>query len=205
MSIHVHHLRVGRSVFTVWLLEELGLEYTLQLYDRNRAGRAPPELKAPHPLGKSPVLEIDGFVLAETAAIAMYLIETRASDGPFAPPPAGPERGRWLQWLHYPEGSVFAPLLMTLLLVREAEPKPPVVSAFAAGEIKLHLDYIDAQLGDNPFIFGESMSLPDFGITYVLSVADRLRQLGPYPRLKAYVDRNMARPAFRRAYEKTGG
>ncbi|MEM9810424.1 MAG: glutathione S-transferase N-terminal domain-containing protein, partial [Pseudomonadota bacterium] len=78
MTILVHHLRVGRPIFTVWQLEEMGLDYTLKLYDRNEIGRAPPELKEAHPLGKSPVIEIDGFTLAETGAITQYLVETRA-------------------------------------------------------------------------------------------------------------------------------
>ena len=73
--LKLHHLRVGRPVFTVWLLEELGAEYEMDLYDRNEAGRAPPELKKAHPLGKSPVIEDDGFVLAESGAIALYLLD----------------------------------------------------------------------------------------------------------------------------------
>ena len=73
--LKVHHLRVGRSVFTVWFLEELGAPYELEIYVRNEMGRAPPELKNAHPLGKSPVIDDNGFVLAESGAIALYLLE----------------------------------------------------------------------------------------------------------------------------------
>ena len=73
--LKVHHLRIGRSIFTVWLLEELGAPYELEIYIRYDMGRAPPELKNAHPLGKSPVIEDDGFILAESGAIALYLLD----------------------------------------------------------------------------------------------------------------------------------
>ncbi|GGY36187.1 glutathione S-transferase family protein [Parvularcula lutaonensis] len=205
MTIKLHHLRVGRSVFTAWLLEELGLDYDLEIYIRNEMGRAPPELKDVHPLGKSPVIEVDGFTLAENAAIATYLVESHNPDGKFLPPKEGKARGQWLQWLHYPEGSAFAPLLIQLLLSRTEDPKPMLISMFAAGETALHLGYIRDQLGDNDFILGDEMTLPDFGVTYICHMADRLGLLADYPTLKAYAERNTARPAFQKAMEKTGG
>jgi len=205
--IVVHHLRIGRSVFTVWLLEELGLEYTLNIYERTELGRAPPALKAAHPLGKSPVIEDDGVVLAESGAIAWHLMERHDPAGLFAPPPFEERaaRMRWLQWLHYPEASGFAPLLMRLLLLREQGPRPPLIDAFSAGETALHLGYVRDSLGEQPYILGERMQLPDFGLTYLLHAAQRLNELGPYPTLQAYVERNLARPAFQRAMEKSGG
>lgn len=205
MTIRVHHLRIGRSLFTVWLLEELGLDYELEIYERTELGRAPESLKAAHPLGKSPVLELDGITMAESTAIQLYLVETRDSGGLFTPPASGPERARFLQWLHYPEGSAFLPLLLQLLLTRESAPKPPVVSAFAAAETSLHLGFIRDGLGDSPFILGDRLQLPDFGLAYIAAMADRLGLLGEFPSVKAYAERAMARPAFRRATERTGG
>ncbi len=201
----VHHLRVGRSVFTVWLLEELGLDYALKIYDRNEMGRAPPELRAAHPLGKSPVIDFGAFTLAESGAIATYLVDTYDTANAFAPPHSEPvARAKWNQWLAYSEASAFAPLLFKLLLARE-DPKPPVISAFADGEVALHLSHMQTSLGDNAFILGERFQAPDIGLTYICQMADRLGELGPYPGLKAYLDRNLARPAFQRALEKTGG
>ncbi|MEM0929041.1 MAG: glutathione S-transferase family protein [Pseudomonadota bacterium] len=206
MSILVHHLRVGRSVFTVWLLEELGLEYDLKFYDRNEMGRAPDELKEAHPLGKSPVIEIDGFTLSESGAIAAYLVETRESGkalGPVADTPAA--KAEWLQWLHYSEASAFAPLLFKLLLTREQEPKPMLFSMFSTAEVALHLNYMQDFLGDKEFVLGDRFTAPDIGFAYICSMADRLGELDPYPKLKAYVDRMTSRPAFVTANEKTGG
>ncbi|MCP4997852.1 MAG: glutathione S-transferase [Hyphomicrobiales bacterium] len=121
--ILVHHLRVGRSVFTVWLLEELGLNYELKIYERDRNMRAPADLKEAHPLGKSPVIEDGDLNLAESGAIAAYLVDTYDTDNLLAPPrDDAAARAEWTQWLHYSEGSAFAPLLMKLLLRGEQEP-----------------------------------------------------------------------------------
>ncbi|MEM9571803.1 MAG: glutathione S-transferase family protein [Pseudomonadota bacterium] len=203
--LKVHHLRVGRSIFTVWMLEELGAPYELEFYDRNEMGRAPPELKNAHPLGKSPVIDDDGFVLAESGAIALYLLEKFDPDRKFGPPKGDPKaRAEWMQWLMYTEASAFAPLLIKLLLSR-SEDKPPIFDMFAGGEVALQLGYIEARLADRDYVMGDTFQAPDIGLTYIAGMAERLGELGPYPKLAAYLARNTARPAFQRAFEKTGG
>nr|WP_070960384.1 glutathione S-transferase family protein [Hyphomonas sp. Mor2] len=202
--LKLHHLRVGRSIFTVWLLEELGAEYKMDIYDRNEMGRAPPELKNAHPLGKSPVIDDDGFVLAESGAIALYLLEKFDPDNKFGPPADPKGHAEWMQWLMYTEASAFAPMLIKLLLSR-SEDKPPVFDMFAAGEVALQLGYVEARLADRDYVMGDAFSAPDIGMTYVAEMAERLGELGPYPKLSAYLARNKARPAFQRALEKTGG
>ena len=203
--LKIHHLRVGRSIFTVWLLEELGAQYELEIYDRNEMGRAPPELKAAHPLGKSPVIDDGGFILAESGAIALYLLEKFDHENKLGAPTNNPHAyAEWMQWLMYSEASAFAPMLMKLLLSR-LEDKPPLFDMFATGEVALQLGYVEARLTDRQNIMGDTFSAPDFGMTYIAEMADRLGELGPYPNLTAYLQRNKARPAFQRALEKTGG
>ena len=207
--ILIHHLRVGRSVFTVWLIEELGLDYELKIYDRNEMGRAPPELKEAHPLGKSPVIEIDGQTLAESGAIATYLTDYYDPENTLAPPQSDKAaRLSWLQWLHYSEGSAFAPLLIKMLLMRETAAGgagSPLLGMFSEMEVALQLGYMQDALGDKPFLLGDTLQAPDIGFTYICAMADRLGVLENYPKLQAYAARNMARPAFLRAAEKTGG
>lgn len=203
--LKVHHLRVGRSIFTVWFLEELGAPYELEIYVRNEMGRAPPELKNAHPLGKSPVIDDDGFVLAESGAIALYLLEKFDPDNQFGPPTGDPKaRAEWMQWLMYSEASAFAPLLIKLLLSRD-ETKPAIFDMFSSGEVALQLGYLEARLSDRQYIMGDRFQASDIGITYIAQMAERLGELGPYPNLAAYLARNTARPAFQRALEKTGG
>ncbi|MEM0984815.1 MAG: glutathione S-transferase family protein [Pseudomonadota bacterium] len=197
--IVLHHLRIGRSIFTVWLLEEFGLEYDLKVYHRGADGRSQDDIKAATPLGKSPTIEIDGHVLTESGAIAAYLAEHH--DTGFALSPAKSDwtaYADYLRWLHYPEGSAFAPLLIKLILMRE-DPRPPVLSAFSDGEVALHLGLLEKELSARPYILGERFQIPDIGISYIVSMAERLGELGPFPTLKAYWERNQSRDAWKRA------
>ena len=108
--ITLHHLRIGRSRCTVWALEEVGAQVELKVYQRDPVSfRAGEDLKEIHSLGKSPVIEDDGLVISESAAITAYLLEKYNTESQFAPPRS--DRSGWAtytQWLHYPEGSVFA-------------------------------------------------------------------------------------------------
>jgi glutathione S-transferase len=199
----IHHLRIGRSIFTVWLLEELGVEYAVKEYLRDPVTmRAQDDLKVIHPLGKSPVIEDGDLVLSESGAITSYLLEKFDSEGKFAPPRTDLQAwATYTQWLHYSEGSVFTPLLINMLLLREETPSP-LLSGFSQAEIALHLGHIANQLGDNEFILGDRISGADFGIGYAVSMAQMLGQLENYPTLAAYADRNRARPAFQAAIAK---
>ncbi len=196
----IHHLRIGRSIFTVWLLEELGAEYNLKEYLRDPVTmRAGDDLKEIHPLGKSPVIEDGDFVLSESGAITSYLLEKYDTDMNLSPARSDLQAwARYSQWLHYSEASVFAPLLINMLLMRESTPSP-LLSGFSQAEITLHLDHIAQQLGENEFILGDKISGADFGISYAVAMAQRLGQLENHPTLQAYIGRNMARPAFQAA------
>lgn len=201
--IILHHLRIGRSIFAVWQLEEFGVDYELKVYHRHpETFRAQEDLRAVHPLGKSPVIEDGELMLSESSAITTYLLEKFDTENRLAPAKENLlEWATFTQWLHYPEGSVFPGLLIKMLQMR-SEQSNAALDAFSDKEIKLHLGYISAQLADKEFILGESFSAADFGVSYVISMANRLNQLEAYPTLSAYLERNMARPAFLRAIER---
>ena len=201
--ITLHHLRIGRSIFTVWLLEEAGVEYQLQVYHRDpETMRSQADLKAVHPLGKSPVIEDGDLMLTESGVIADYVLEKYDTDNRLHPSRDDLTAwARYQQWLTYPEGSVFAPLLLKMLTLRSGVDHP-VITPFSDAEIKLHFDHIVDQLGDNDYILGDDLCGADFGICYVVSMAERLGQLGDYPTLQAYATRCMNRPAFLRAKER---
>ena len=203
--ILVHHLRIGRSIHTVWLLEELGLEYDLKIYDRLETGRAPPELAEAHPLGKSPVIEDGDITLSESGAITAYLLEHYDAEDNFGPEPDRKSRAEWSQWLHYTEGSAFAPLLIKLLLSRETSPQPAIIAGFTEAEIHLHLSFIQSFLGDKPFLLGERLTGPDFGMAFILKMASNLNALQGFESLQQYLERMLSRPAFVRALDRTGG
>jgi glutathione S-transferase len=201
--ITLHHLRIGRSLFTVWLLEEAGADYNLKVYLRDpKTMRSQADIKAIHPLGKSPIIEDGGLMLTESGAITNYILEKY--DTEYELHPNTDDLSEWAaynQWVAYPEGSVFSPLLLKMLTLRSGVDHP-VITPFSDAEIKLNYDHITNKLGDNDYILGDQFSGADFGICYVVSMGERLGQLGDYPKLQAYMQRCMSRPAFKRAVEK---
>jgi glutathione S-transferase len=122
--IIVHHLNDSRSQRILWLLEELQLPYEIRKYQRDAKTRlAPPELKAVHPLGKSPVIVDDGRVVVESGAIVDYVIRHHGG-GRLQPDPASPAYDDYVQWLHFAEGSAILPLLLKLYTDRGSTPPP---------------------------------------------------------------------------------
>ena len=200
--ITLHHLRIGRSIFVVWLLEELGVNYELKVYYRDpQTMRAQDDLKAVHPLGKSPVIEDGDLMLTESGVITSYLLAKYDRNNTYHPSTSDLRQwAHYQQWLTYPEGSVFAPLLLKLLTLRSGI-EHPVISPFSDSEIALHFGHIADKLGDLDYILGR-FSGADFGIAYMVSMAERLGLLDGYPSLQAYWERCKSRPAFIRAIEK---
>ncbi|HSW34707.1 MAG TPA: glutathione S-transferase, partial [Steroidobacteraceae bacterium] len=116
--ITVHHLNNSRSQRVLWLLEELGLDYEIKRYERDRKTMlAPPALKKVHPLGKSPVITDGRLTLAESGAILQYLVDEYDTAGRLQPKSAA-DRRRMTYWMHYAEGSAMPPLLMKLVFDR---------------------------------------------------------------------------------------
>jgi glutathione S-transferase len=215
--ITVHHLNNSRSQRVLWLLEELNLPYQIKRYQRDaRTLLAPPELKAVHPLGKSPVIDDDGAVIAESGNILAYLVE-RYGNGRLAPPPGTPQRLRYNYWMHYAEGSAMPPLLLKLVVNRiAAAPMPffakPVArsiasklsSTFIDPQLKLHFDYIESELGRSEWFAGEAFSAADIQMSYPLEVASVRGDGAARPKISAFLERIHARPAYRAALEKGG-
>ncbi len=215
--ITVHHLNNSRSQRILWLLEELGVEYQIQRYERDpKTMLAPPELRAIHPLGKSPVLTDGDLTLAESGAIIDYLA-SRYSES-LLPPAGTPERLRCNYWLHYAEGSAMPPLLLKLVFDKvESSPMPFFIKPIARGiaqkvkqalinpQLKLHLDYLESELAKSTWFAGEDFTAADIQLSFPLEAATSRAGLDTSrPRLKAFLERIHARPAYRRALEKGG-
>jgi glutathione S-transferase len=213
----VHHLNNSRSQRVLWLLEELGISYEIKHYQRDpQTMLAPAELKAIHPLGKSPVITVDGGTLAETGAIIEYIVG-RYGAGRLVPAPGTPARMRWTYWLHYAEGSAMPPLLMKLVFSALPARSPallrPVVKAIAGRaetgfidpQLKAHFDYWEAELGKAEWFAGPEFSAADIMMSFPIeAAAGRGGALVGRPRLKAFLEKIHARPAYRRALEKGG-
>lgn len=215
--ITVHHLNNSRSQRVLWLLEELGLDYEVRRYERDPATMlAPPALKAVHPLGKSPVVEIDGQVLAETGAIIDYLVERQG--GGLAPAAGTPAHQNYRYWLHYAEGSAMPLLLLKLVFERlrgRAVPLPlrpfarmlaaGVEKSFIAPQLRTHLDHMEQALHRQDWFAGGEFSAADIQMSYPLEAAAARAGLDPSrPRLMDFLSRIHARPAYARALARGG-
>jgi glutathione S-transferase len=216
--IVVHHLNNSRSQRVLWLLEELGLPYEIRHYQRDpKTMLAPPELRAVHPLGKSPVITEDGLTIAESGAIIEYLIE-RHGQGRLAPAAGTPGRLRYTYWLHFAEGSAMSPLLMKLVFDRvESAPMPffarPIARAIAAKvkssfiepNINAQLDYMEAELAKAPWFAGAEFSAADIQMSFVIEAAAARGGLDARClKLTDWLARIHGRPAYAKAIEKGG-
>lgn len=194
----LHHLEQSRSRRILWLLEELGLDYELVFYERDpETWLAPRELKEIYPLGKSPVLEDDGRMIAESGAIIDYLVR-RHGGGRLAPDPASELYDDYVHWLHYAEGSAMLPVMLTLYVGRLGEAGAPLRPRLDS-ESANHLGYIEQSLEGKEFVLGEHFSAADVQISFVLESAQRFGRLDSRPALGSYLDRMHARPAYQRA------
>ena len=216
--IVVHHLNNSRSQRILWLLEELGLEYEVKRYERDpKTMLAPPELKAVHPLGKSPVITEGGLTVAESGAIIEYLVDTHGH-GRLAPERGNPDRLRYTYWLHYAEGSAMLPLLLKLVFNRvETAPMPFFVKPFAKGiarqfkgkfvepQIVQHLDYMNSELAATGWFAGAEFSAADVQMSFPLEAAAARGGLDEkWPHLTGFLQRIHERPAYKRALERGG-
>ena len=214
----VHHLENSRSQRVLWLLEELGVEYDLKRYERDKKTMlAPPELRAVHPLGKSPVVTDEGKTIAESGAIVEYLVD-RYGEGRLIPKAGTPERLRYTYWLHYAEGSAMPPLLLKLIFERmKTQPVPffvrPVVkgiadkvlTTFVNPQLKLHVDYMETELGKSAWFAGEEFTAADIQMSFPLEAASsRAGTDARMPNITSFLKRIHARPAYERALERGG-
>lgn len=216
--IVVHHLNNSRSQRVLWMLEELGLEYEIKRYQRDpKTLLAPPELRAVHPLGKSPVITDGGLTLAESGAILEYLAE-RYGEGRMLPAAGTPERMRYTYWMHYAEGSAMPPLLLKLVFDRmETAPMPfflrPVArgiarrvkAGFVQPQIERHLDYMEAELRKHLWFAGEGFTAADIQMSFPVKAAATRGGLDERrPKLIEFLERIHARTAYRLAVERGG-
>ena len=220
----VHHLEKSRSQRVLWLLEELGVPYRLELHRRDPASRlAPASLRALHPLGKAPVIELDGEVVAESAHILETLAETfedvaRAQGLTLIPPLLTPSHRRYRFWLHCAEGSLMNWLVMQLVFQSlPRQPMPFFVRPVARGlcravqqrliqpNLFTALAYLNEQLAQQPWLAGEQFSLADIQMAFAAEALVHLGGNGPsQPHLQAYLERVRARPAWQRALAQGG-
>lgn len=215
--IIIHHLQNSRSQRLIWLMEELGLEYEVKVYARDPVTNlAPAEYRALHPLGKAPVVSVDGKVLVETGAIIDYFMD-RYPEKNLCPPLNHAARDRYQYWMHAGEGSLMPLLVMTLFFNR-METSPPffirpivkavtgrVREAYLTPSTRKMLDYIEAELGRSDWFAGDEMTAADIMMSFPVEAAMSRANTGKAcPNTLAWLERIHARPGYKIAVEKGG-
>ena len=181
---------------SLWLLNEMGVEFDLKVYSFGKALREPDYL-AVHPLGRVPALTDGDLTLYETGAITQYLCEKFPQFG-LGRPPGDSERAQWLQWLHYSEtiGVHGAALTQQHIVIWEDKDRSPLVMKLERRRLEKLLDHINQTLADQPFLLPSGFSAVDIHIGYGVWVAQHFTPLEERPNVATYLDRLMPRPAF---------
>lgn len=214
----VHHLENSRSQRILWLLEELGIEYDVKRYNRDKkTSLAPPELRAIHPLGKSPVITDNGLVIAETGAVVEYLIDAYGN-GRFKPAAGTPAFLQYRYWIHSAEGTYMPFFVMQLVLSMLTGPAVPffirpiskklvgeIHKRFLGPNIKNNLDYMESVLAESEWFAGDELSGADFMMVFIAEAAQaRGRVASDYPNIKSWLDKVHQRDGYQRGLERGG-
>lgn len=215
--IVVHYLENSRAHRILWLLEELGLQYDVKVYRRAPDMRAPADLKAVHPLGKSPVIEDEGLIVAESGAIIEYLLETYGQGQGLKPQAGTAEARRYTYWLHYAEGSAMPLLLLKLLFLRLPAQMPfflrPVANLISKGvqsklvdpQLADHLAFWNRELSKDGWFAGAAFSAADIAMSFPVEAGmTRMKSMGDVAAVRHYLEAIRARPAYQRALERGG-
>lgn len=201
--IVLHHLNFSRSSRIICALEELGLDYRIEHYERDANFRAPPALAKVHRLGKAPVIADGDLVIAESAVILAYLNDMRG-DGRLAPKAGTIERVAHDEWLDFVESTFAFPVLMSAIAMR-AGGLGGGMEAFAKDGSKRMFAQLETALAEGgPFITGAAFTLADIQFSYVLEVARTVGMLDDHPVVTGYLDRTLSRDSFIRALEIGG-
>lgn len=197
----VHHLRISQSERIVWLLEELGLDYDLKLYDRNSETRlAPPELKALHPMGVAPLIEDDGKLLGESGAIVDYIVGKYAPDTKLVPGPDHADFAEHLYWYHFANATFMTNGMMQIAVGALGGEMPPPL----ANRITNAWKQIETRLGEADYFGGSQLTTADIMMVFQLTTSRAFNgmTIDHMPNLKAYLQRIGGREAYQRAMAK---
>jgi glutathione S-transferase len=195
----LHHCHESRSMRSLWLLNELGLDFELRVYPFGPELRSP-EYLAKHPLGRVPSLEHDGRILFETGAITEYLCETfRQEAAGLFRAPGDPERADWLQWLHFAETVAVhgAALTQQHVVLFEDSMRSPVIMKLERRRLEKALEVLDRHLAGREYLLQTGFSAVDTNVGYSVYIARFFTPLELFPNLSAYYGRLEQRPAFR--------
>jgi glutathione S-transferase len=201
--IKIHNFARGaRGLRAMWVCEEMGLPYQVEIvtFPVSQAYR---EL---NPMGSVPFLEDGAVKINESVAIILYLAQK------YGPTPLLPEKGdpafaRVLQMCVFSEATIGAGL-NTLLAAHFAAPEADKRNWSVKGaeaRMEQALNFVERVLGDGPYLAGATFTLADIAISTTLGIRQGALGQETPPKLAAYRQLLMERPAYQRAKAKAQG
>ncbi|MEM7189167.1 MAG: glutathione S-transferase family protein [Pseudomonadota bacterium] len=189
-----------RAVRTVWLMEELGLEYELETFKLGDKAMRAPEYLAVNPNGRVPVLDDGDIRISESTAIAQYLC-AKYGDGKLVPATDSAEFPVYLQWLHYGEGMLMGPM-GNYVVEKILLPPERASEEHAARALKLIsrlLGAVDNHLDGREYLAGD-FTAADTITGHACLMSERIGvAMDGMDNLTAYLGRLKARPALQKA------
>ncbi len=202
--LKIHHLGHSQSERIVWLCEELELPYEMVKHIRDAVTRlSPPGLKALHPLGAAPLIETEGMMLAESAAIVEFIL-ARHGQGRLQYGPDHPDFAAYLYWFHFANGNLQPVMGRSMIVSRCGLAADHPLPVSVQGRRDKVLALIEARLADNAYLAGKDFTAADIMSVFSLTTMRLFHDfdLAPYPNILAYLQRIGARPAYQRAMAK---
>ncbi len=212
----LHYLENSQAIRIVWLLEELKCDYEVIVYKRDpKTKLAPKEYKALHPVGTSPILEIDGHMLPETNAIIDYLLARFPNK--LRPTPSEQEFQKYNYWFHAGQGTLMPILTMSFVFYTVTQKVPfflkPILKKVSSEIHKMMINprihgvlkTMESDLTNVNYLAGNEISAADISMSYTLEVTDVRIGLNDYPNCKKYLKRLKENKTYLASKEKVGG
>ncbi len=195
--IKLYHCPGARSMRSLWLLNELDLEFEMVELSFDMTQLRSPEYLSIHPLGRVPAL-VDGDVTVfESGAICQYLCETY-DDGTLGRAPGHKERAEWLQWLHYAETiAVHGAALLQQVVFVAPDQRSEVIQKLESRRLGKALEVLDQHLQDQDYLLASGFSAVDTNVGYSVYLAKGFISIDPYPNVCEYYQRLSERSAFK--------
>jgi glutathione S-transferase len=192
--IKIHHIEGRRSERIAWVLEELEQPYEVVFRGGDVAGSFA-DLAKQHPMHMAPTIEDDGATLIESGAIVDYLLR-RYGEGRLAPAMTSPDYQRYVQYIHFAEGSAMPRVVPHVIAMMRGKSPP---EGRDRDQLLNLMRYLDAELAERPYFAGDAFSAADIMMEFPLKLVARLPDgLNASPHVRAHLDRIYARPAYKR-------
>ncbi len=206
--IRLHHCHQTRSMRTLWLLHELGVEFELVVHPFDKSLRSDDYLTL-NPAGRVPALEIDGEVLWETGAITEYLCE-RFPEAGLGRLPGSLDRADWLIWVHFAEtiSQHGAALTQQHIALYDDTMRSPIVMKLEAKRVEKCYAAIEGRLStpveNRDHLLTSGFSAADISVGHAVYMTRHFARIEPFPQLTKWYDRITGRPAFEASLPPTG-